>query len=195
MVTTLREAHVILAVDDPNWLLSTMAQSAAALVAIVGGLIVTRVISLRGEVNSIDLERAKIEQRQATIEVGLQRRHEELSPLSARLAEDKVMSTHAADRLQLLRDEIGDLDEEAGELVARDGYLDQRRQELVVPSDLLGARRVLTYFGVLGVALPVVVMWFGGADVQWARALSVVGFLGGLGGVGTYLWRIVSQNA
>jgi hypothetical protein len=32
---------------DPNWLLSTTAQSAAALVAIVGGFLVSRVVGLQ----------------------------------------------------------------------------------------------------------------------------------------------------
>jgi hypothetical protein len=37
------------AVGDPNWLLSTLAQSTAALVAIVGGFLVSRLITLQGE--------------------------------------------------------------------------------------------------------------------------------------------------
>lgn len=39
----------MLGVDDPNWLLSTGAQSAAAIVAIVGGLLVSRVLFVAGE--------------------------------------------------------------------------------------------------------------------------------------------------
>lgn len=40
---------------DPNWLLSTCAQSAAAIVAIIGGFIATRVLSLSTERNGIEL--------------------------------------------------------------------------------------------------------------------------------------------
>ena len=43
----------IVAVTDPNWLLSSTAQSAAALVAIVGGFLVSRLITLSGERNAI----------------------------------------------------------------------------------------------------------------------------------------------
>ena len=35
--------------SDPNWLLSSVAQSTAALVAIIGGLIASRLITLSGE--------------------------------------------------------------------------------------------------------------------------------------------------
>jgi hypothetical protein len=40
--------------NDPNWLLSTTAQSAAALVAIVGSFLVSRVISLVGQRESLE---------------------------------------------------------------------------------------------------------------------------------------------
>jgi hypothetical protein len=36
-------------VDDLNWLLSTIAQSTAALVAIIGGFVITRVITEQTE--------------------------------------------------------------------------------------------------------------------------------------------------
>ena len=39
---------------DPNWLLATMAQSAAALVAIIGGFLVSRVITLSTERRGLD---------------------------------------------------------------------------------------------------------------------------------------------
>ena len=41
-------------VTDPNWLLATMAQSAAALVAIIGGFLVSRVITLSTERRGLD---------------------------------------------------------------------------------------------------------------------------------------------
>ena len=52
---------------DPNWLLATMAQSAAALVAIVGGFLVSRVVTLASEREGLeqrarDLERQRQDQ-------------------------------------------------------------------------------------------------------------------------------------
>src|SRR5690349_15864077 len=49
---------------DPNWLLSTTAQSAAALVAIIGGLLVSRLVGLAGERESLQrqLERSEAEE-------------------------------------------------------------------------------------------------------------------------------------
>ena len=54
-------------VTDPNWLLATMAQSAAALVAIVGGFLVSRVVTLASEREGLeqrarDLERQRQDQ-------------------------------------------------------------------------------------------------------------------------------------
>jgi hypothetical protein len=54
---------------DPNWLLSSVAQSAAALVAIIGGFLVSRLVSLAVERNRL-LER----QRDLANRLGLQRK-------------------------------------------------------------------------------------------------------------------------
>ena len=48
---------------NPNWLLSTMAQSAAALVAIVGGFLVSRVVTLSSERQGLEQRGRELEQR------------------------------------------------------------------------------------------------------------------------------------
>ena len=48
---------------DPNWLLATMAQSAAALVAIVGGFLVSRVVTLSSERQGLEQRGRELEQR------------------------------------------------------------------------------------------------------------------------------------
>ena len=48
---------------DPNWLLATMAQSAAALVAIVGGFLVSRVISLSSEKQGLERRVRELQER------------------------------------------------------------------------------------------------------------------------------------
>ena len=48
---------------NPNWLLSTMAQSAAALVAIVGGFLVNRVVTLSSERQGLEQRGRELEQR------------------------------------------------------------------------------------------------------------------------------------
>lgn len=47
---------------DPNWLLATMAQSAAALVAIVGGFLVSRVVTLSSERQGLERRARDLEQ-------------------------------------------------------------------------------------------------------------------------------------
>lgn len=46
---------------DPNWLLSTTAQSAAAIVAIVGGFLVSRLVSLSAERNGLGRRRDELD--------------------------------------------------------------------------------------------------------------------------------------
>lgn len=55
---TRRVVHVATAPVDPNWLLSTTAVASAALVAIIGGLLVSRVISIASERQAL-LRRAR----------------------------------------------------------------------------------------------------------------------------------------
>lgn len=47
---------------DPNWLLATMAQSAAALVAIAGGFLVSRVVTLASERQGLERRARELEQ-------------------------------------------------------------------------------------------------------------------------------------
>ena len=48
---------------DPNWLLATMAQSAAAMVAVIGGFLVSRVITLPAERRGLDRRVREIRER------------------------------------------------------------------------------------------------------------------------------------
>ena len=47
---------------EPSWLLATMAQSAAALVAIVGGFLVSRVLTLNSERQGLERRARELEQ-------------------------------------------------------------------------------------------------------------------------------------
>ena len=66
-------------VMNPNWLLATMAQSAAALVAIVGGFLVSRVVTLSSERQGLEQRGRELEQRMQ----GHQERLQENHPTSA----------------------------------------------------------------------------------------------------------------
>lgn len=65
---------------DPNWLLATMAQSAAALVAIIGGFLVSRVITLSTERRGLDRRireiRASVQDKRNLLSVARQDRRE-----------------------------------------------------------------------------------------------------------------------
>ena len=49
------------AIPDPNWLLSSAAQSAAAIVAIIGGFIISRLLALSAEISSLENRKHDLE--------------------------------------------------------------------------------------------------------------------------------------
>lgn len=79
---------------DPNWLFSTAAQSAAAIVAIVGGFLATRIVSLSAE-------RDSLKHRIRTLDAQLQKRQERLDTVRQGLLE-----WDAADFIQFHLDEL-----------------------------------------------------------------------------------------
>ena len=56
---------------DPNWLLATMAQSAAAMVAVIGGFLVSRIITLSVERQSLDRRSRELEEKTVEVETAL----------------------------------------------------------------------------------------------------------------------------
>jgi len=88
-------------VPDPNWLLSTSAQSAAAIVAIIGGFLVSRLVTMSAERN------------------GLLRRREEIDALAAikRGERGQLLSEDEADEaVGLISDALDDLIEAEGDM-------------------------------------------------------------------------------
>ena len=57
---------------DPNWYLSTIAQSTAALVAILGGFVISRIMALSSEKNSIIEKISELEGRKSILQTKLQ---------------------------------------------------------------------------------------------------------------------------
>lgn len=72
---------------DPNWLLSAVAQSTAALVAIVGGLIVSRLIGLSSERSALERQLRHLRDRRDTLEVETAGRREWLVSDDLKLSE------------------------------------------------------------------------------------------------------------
>lgn len=67
---------------DPNWLPSTLAQATAALVAIVGGFLVSRLVSLSGERNALASRRAQLLERLRLARAEFNRVHDERREIS-----------------------------------------------------------------------------------------------------------------
>jgi hypothetical protein len=79
---------------DPNWLFSTAAQSAAALVAIIAGFIVSRLLALSADRNSLQSRLTEID-----LEIASTRR--ELKPIKR-----KILESDADDFIQEVFDQI-----------------------------------------------------------------------------------------
>lgn len=74
---------------DPNWLLSAVAQSTAALVAIVGGLIVSRLIGLSSERNALQRQLRQLQDRRRTLDDEAAKTRQWLVADDARHVEDE----------------------------------------------------------------------------------------------------------
>jgi hypothetical protein len=90
---------------DPNWLLSTAAQSAAAIVGLMGAFLLHRLLSLGAE-------RASLERRLADVESEAEQKQAELSNL-----EDRILQLDAED---FIRDHAGEIVDSRGEVELRE---------------------------------------------------------------------------
>jgi hypothetical protein len=86
---------------DPNWLLSTAAQSAAALVAIVGGFLVSRLVTLSSERHGLEHRKAELEDLRELRAVTWRDVHGERLAYSTTKFEDRWTEDAAVDRGQL----------------------------------------------------------------------------------------------
>lgn len=78
---------------DPNWLLSTTAQSAAALVAIIGGFLVSRLVSLSSDKHALERRLAELQGRYHIVRSGLQQVYEARHATSVEWLEDIALAT------------------------------------------------------------------------------------------------------
>lgn len=111
---------------DPNWLLSTTAQSAVALVAIIGGFLVSRVLGLNSEREQLLRKCRELRNRAQVLGASYQEIHDERLAISqewfleAHL--DKILDTRGAVSAEELLDHgipIGSSDEEMAPFAAR----------------------------------------------------------------------------
>lgn len=106
---------------DPNWLYSTIAQSTAALVAIIGGFLVSRVVSLAGTREALQRRCRELESRLA----GVEPRLEDVKQRRFEWDADDFLND-AKDTLLELADQIQERGLTAGHLVST-GVDDQGR--------------------------------------------------------------------
>lgn len=272
--------------NDPNWLYSSCAQSTAALVAIVGGLLVSRLVVLSSEARGLRQRRANLERELSIVEQQLEAvdaerltgsiqefadgweedlarnevrsvealldwiprgaTREELAPFAEILwgwAKDARAAAEAGtpiperfddeskrnlykavyadvrrrkqagvifggsdpapkqyDQSELaehrrVRDRVYGLTSRRDALLADLDVVGDAIAQVAAPTGLLPAAFVLTYFSVVSVLWPLVLMAFRPVpDQPWVRALTVVLFATGLGGLISYIvWYARTQ--
>lgn len=120
---------------DPNWLLSTTAQSAAALIAIVGGFLVSRLVSLGSEKQALERRLAELQGRYGIVRGRLQDVYEDRHAVSVDWLEDLALNEMVRRDAEITVDEIIE------EFTPRGATADEMRE---AAEDLLAAvRRVL----------------------------------------------------
>ena len=160
---------------DPNWFLSTAAQSAAALVAIIGGFLVSRVITISSERGAMGAELEHLPKKKAGKQ-GL------LSTLGTEV------NSGAESAQQALRREIADIE-------VRQEHLQVQLQNRDYISDIRWAAISLCYFAIIGVVLP---LWFLPVTPETFESLSLkcwlfVGFLSGVLALAGTIWRAIRR--
>ena len=182
---------------DPNWLLSTTVQSTAALVGIVGGLLISRLVSLSSERAGLMRRLQAVERDETAARTMLDDAYR-LTVAMAQAVDEMVetgqlvlgphdrypqpyvdaRSKHAAAHVshQATVDLVS---------IAR-GDLDLRQQ----PQSLKNAVGILGLFSLLGIAYPSILMASGPTQLSTVTRISVVAaFLVGLSGLLLYLLR------
>jgi hypothetical protein len=201
------------AASDPNWLLSSAAQSAAALVAIVGGFLAARVIAYnsdrdaavrRNNITDRDLRGWMELEAKAKAELD---EWEQKSlgkapppqqggggiPLGAWSGSDAVREAQAKQERAELERRLSESQERVVRLILEQDQIQRELAAMEFPSDLRFGFVVLVIFALLGVVLPIILMATQPEDVSlpW-RIVVVIGFVSGLVGLGIFLDSIIA---
>lgn len=158
-------------ISDPNWLYSTIAQSSAAIVAVIGGFITANLLMLLAEKRSITNQ---LKDREARLD-GLVSRGGGIfgggGGLFGRGRKD--------DSESFREDEISSLEREVESLEGRLNILSY-------PKNLGWGIAILGYLAVFGILSPILVMALD-AFLTWIKVLVVVTFSFGIAGLFSYL--------
>jgi len=207
------------AASDPNWLLSSTAQSAAALVAIIGGFLAARVLAFNSDkeatgrrLRSTASALESAEREEAAASAALTRFEEEQEAELKRREEEAVEQSRgggipigvwsgAASIISVSEQQEGrDLAERKTAAASRVQQLEAEREQverelasLRVPSDLDRGFRVLLFFALTGVVFPIVLMATQPDEVSLLmRALVVIGFVAGLVGLAGFIGSVIA---
>jgi hypothetical protein len=201
------------AASDPNWLLSSAAQSAAALVAIVGGFLAARVIAFNSDRDAA-VRRNTITDRDVraatTLEATAKAELDEWDkkspkeppprqggsgiPLGAWSGSDAVRETQAKQERAELESRWRESLERLVRLTLDQDQIQRELAAMEFPADLRFGFAVLVFFALSGVVLPIVLMATQPEDLSilW-RTLVVIGFLLGLVGLGVFFGSIIAS--
>jgi len=152
-------------INDPNWLYSTIAQSSAAIVAIVGGFITASVLMLLSEKRSIA---------------------NQLKDKEARL--DGLVSRGGAVMFDIPRKDVSESfrEDEISSLRREVESLEARIRAFSYPPNLGWGVGVLGYLAVFGILLPVLII-ANEMFCPWAKNFITIAFSIGIMGVFTYI--------
>ncbi len=152
-------------ISDPNWLYSTIAQSSAAIVAIIGGFITASLLMLLSERRSTANQ--------------LKDREARLDGLRSRGGGFFGGGGGGKESESFREDEISSMEREVESL-------GERRNAFSYPKNLGWGIVVLGYLAVFGILSPILMMAFD-AFFTWTKVLVVVTFSFGIVGLFAYI--------
>ena len=159
-------------IGDPNWLYSTIAQSSAAIVAIIGGFITASILAKRAEKSSLSNQ---LSEKKAQLK-GL-RNYSPPVIYKNRATPEEIQSRK--ERMDSVREKISLLDAEIRDL-------ETRLETFAYPPNLGLGIGVLGYLAVFGILFPVFMIWTElYSDI--AKKLIVYCFYGGILGLFAYI--------
>ena len=157
---------------DPNWLYSTIAQSSAAIVAIVGGFITATILSRRAEKTSLQNE--------------LSDKKAQLKGLRSYSPPTIYKSRATAEEIQSRKEQMDSIRERISLLTAQVHELESRLKTFAYPPNLKWGIAVLGYLAVFGILLPVLIIWKEAYSYA-AKTLTMASFYIGIIGIFAYI--------
>lgn len=192
---------------DINWLLSSLAQSSAAIIAILGGFIVSRIITMAIEKRRIELEanaatnqRDEIEEQVVRMTTQLGQLSEDVHRATADTHPKSEEVTRLDERLHNINDELAGCQQTLEQHKLATKSINESWNDYLFgslkPKEMAIGLLIFAYFGLAGLVYPLVLMAQIQNQVRWWNSwLPVFAFVSALALVFYFIIRQIGGLA